>query len=294
MNPRHVTLFVKVADVAGFSAAARALGLPKSVVSSAVAALETDLGVRLLHRSSRKVSLTDAGQAFYDRVTPALAALDEAASAAREMQTALRGTVRLSAPVEAGTRLLEPLVADFVKAHPGVSVEVQLTSRFIDFAEDGVDLALRGGPVRDASLVARQLRTLDSGLFAAPSYLAEHGLPVDVNELAQRDCVLFRATAGRATWALTGPSGERAVDVHGRISADHFAFALRAVVDSVGIGLLPLFLCDAEVAAGLLVRVLPEFGVRGTPLHLVYPSARLLPLRVAALRDFLVAGLREL
>ena len=138
MNPRHVTLFVKVADVAGFSAAARALGLPKSVVSSAVAALETDLGVRLLHRSSRKVSLTDAGQAFYDRVTPALAALDEAASAAREMQTALRGTVRLSAPVEAGTRLLEPLVADFVKAHPGVSVEVQLTSRFIDFAEDGV------------------------------------------------------------------------------------------------------------------------------------------------------------
>jgi DNA-binding transcriptional LysR family regulator len=292
MNLRHVQVFVRVADEGGFTAAARALGVPKSAVSAAVARLEEELGARLLHRSSRRVVLTEAGAALHRQARPALRALDEAEAAVLETQTALRGSVRITAPVEVGTRLLEPHLTRFLARHPGVSVDVVLTTRVIDLATEGFDLAIRGGPVRDPSLVARPLRAEDAGLFAAPSYLAARGQPRRVRDLAAHDCVVHRPTAGRATWTLIGPRGPERVEVTARLGADHFAFIVRAVASGAGIGLLPLFLCDTEVARGDLVRVLPRHAMRGTRLHLVYPSARYLPRRVAALRDFLLDTLR--
>lgn len=292
MNLRRVELFVRVADEGGFTAAARALGVPKSAVSTAVTRLEAELGVRLLHRSSRRVVLTEAGAALHQQARPALRALDDAEAAVLEAHTALRGPVRMTAPVEVGTRLLSPHLTRFLALHPGVSVDVVLTTRIVDLVADGFDLAIRGGPVRDPSLVARRLGAEDAGLFAAPSYLAARGQPRRVRDLAEHDCVVYRPAAGRATWALTGPRGPERVDVAARLGADHFAFVVRAVTSGAGIGLLPLFLCDAEVARGDLVRVLPRHAMRGTRLNLVYPSARYLPRRVAALRDFLLEALR--
>ncbi len=291
MNLRRAALFVSVVDHGGFTAAARALGLPKSALSTAVSALEDELGVRLMTRTSRKVAVTEAGALLHGRASPALAALEEAASEVIDGQASLAGPIRMTAPVEVGTRLLEPLLSRFLLLHPEVSVDVMLTPRVVDLAEEAIDLAVRGGPIAGESLIARKLALEDAGLFAAPAYLAEHGRPRVVADLSRHAGVLYRAVGGRSTWTLTGPKGVETVEVSARVSADHFAYIVRAVANGVGVGLLPFFLCKDEVARGELVRVLPRFALEGTPLNLVYPSRRYLPRRVAALRDFLLDGL---
>lgn len=288
MNLRRVSIFVQVVESAGFTAAARALGLPKSAVSSAVSLLEEELGVQLLRRTSRTLTLTDAGAALHARAAPALRGLDEAAAAARDAQGALRGRVRLSAPVEVGTRMLEPLVARFLKKHPEVQAEVVLSSSGLDLIDEGIDLAVRSGRVTDEGLCAQRLGTLDAGLFAAPAYLKGRGRPKTLRDVAAHACVVQRVTLGKSTWRLVGPGGEESVEVTARLTADHCSFILRALVSGVGIGLLPEFLCAEELRAGQLARVLPRYAVRGTPLQLLWPSRNYEPRAVAALRAFLI------
>jgi DNA-binding transcriptional LysR family regulator len=291
MDFNRAAIFVRVVDEGGFSAAARALRLPKSSVSRAVSLLEEDLGARLLQRSTRKIRLTEAGSAFYERASRGIAGLEEAGSAVADLHASLRGPVRVTAPVDAGVWVLAPLVARFVALHPAVHLDLLLTNRVVDLVAEGVDFALRAGQMRDSSLLARRLRPIDAALFAAPDYLARRGTPASVAELAQHDCILFRPDRGRATWTLTGPTGTETVDVTGPVGGDDFAFVQRIVVAGTGIGLVPTFLCQAAAGEGTLVRVLPDHAMRGAGFNLVYPSARYLPLRAAAFRDFLLAEL---
>ena len=292
MNLRRAALFVRVIDQGGITAAARSLGVPKSAVSQAVSLLESELGVRLLNRSSRAVTPTEAGAALHRRAGPALQALEEAAAETRDSQGPLRGTIRLTAPVEVGTRLAEPVLSRFLLAHPGVRLEVMLTTRVVDLAEEGIDLAIRGGPVLDESLIARPLGRRDAGLFASPDYLRSRGTPRRLADLARHDCIVVRPVVGRGVWRLSSATGEQRLTVCARLGVDHFAYALRAAVSAVGLALLPLFLCEAEVSRGELVRVLPRHAMRDTPLHLVYLTGRYLSRPVAALRDVLINELR--
>jgi DNA-binding transcriptional LysR family regulator len=289
MDLNRVAIFVRVVNEGGFSAAARALGLPKSSVSRAVALLESEIGARLLQRSTRKVNLTSAGTAFYERAARGIAGLEEAAAAVSDMQTALGGLIRITAPVDAGVWMLEPLISRFVLDHPGVHVEAVLTGRVIDLVEEGVDLALRASRTLDPLLVARRLVPPRVALFASPTYLARRGNPGRVAELADHDCVLFRAVRGRTLWTLDGPQGSETVEVTGPMSADEFSFVRAAVLSGVGIGLIPSFLCAGAVDSGRLTPVLPEHFLPTPPLNLVYPSARYLPHRVAVFRDYLVS-----
>jgi DNA-binding transcriptional LysR family regulator len=289
----HAAVFVRVVDDGGFSAAARALRLPKSSVSRAVALLEEELGARLLQRSTRKVHLTEAGTAFYDRASRGLAGVEEAAAAVADLQGSLRGPIRVTAPADAGVWLIAPVVARFVALHPAVHVDVVLTTRIVDLVAERFDFALRAGGVRDSSLVARKLAQLDTALYAAPAYLARKGTPSRPKDLTSHDCLLFRPDRGRASWTLTGPAGEETVEVTGPVGGDDFSFLQRMVLAGVGIGLLPSFLCQEAAASGGLTRVLPEHSGRGGHLHLVYPSARYLPARAAAFRDFVLAALGE-
>ncbi|HEU4412226.1 MAG TPA: LysR family transcriptional regulator [Polyangiaceae bacterium] len=288
MDLNRVAVFVRVVDDQGFTAAAKALGLPKSSVSRAVGLLEAELGVRLLQRSTRRVSLTEAGGAFYERASRGLAGVEEAAAAVADMQGALRGAIRMTAPVDAGERLLAAPIARFVRRHPRVHVELVLTGRVVDLVEEGFDLALRAGALRDGSLVARKLGESEGGVFASPRYLARRGTPARVEDLTRHRCVLFRPSRGRATWALTGPDGEERVEVGGPIGADDLSFVRRMLLAGVGLGQLPLFACAHDVARGRLARVLPAYRAFGAPMHLVYPSSRYVPRRVTALRDFLL------
>jgi DNA-binding transcriptional LysR family regulator len=291
MDLNRVSIFVRVVNEGGFSAAARALGLPKSSVSRAVALLEEQLGVRLLQRSTRKVRLTGAGTAFYEGASRGISGLEEAAAAVSDMQSALRGLIRITAPGDAGVWLLEPLISRFVLEHPGVHVETVLTGRVVDLVEEGFDLAVRASRTLDPSLIARRLKSPEVGLFAAPAYLARRGTPARVTDLAEHDCVLFRAVRGRTEWTLIGPGGPETVEVSGSIGSDDFAYVRAALLSGVGIGLLPSFLCPRGADGEVLQRLLPAYLAPTPPLNLVYPSARYLPHRVGVFRDYLVAAL---
>lgn len=290
MDLNRVAIFVRVVEERGFTAAAKKLGLPKSSVSRSVALLEQDVGARLLRRSTRNVALTDAGAAFYERAAPALTAMSEAREAVVDLESSMRGPIRITAAVDAGVWMLAPLLAAFQTKHPEASVEVVLTPRVVDMVEEGFDLALRFGTLRESSLVARRLSPMSFELYASRGYLDAHGTPKRVADLAQHACLLFRAPTRRASWTLTGPKGDETVEVRGGLVSDDFSFVAQAARCGAGIALLPSFI--AASTDGALVRVLPKYSQAGAPVHLVYASARHLPHRVAVLRDFLVEALK--
>jgi DNA-binding transcriptional LysR family regulator len=295
MDLNRVSAFVRVVQEGSFTSAAKALGVPKSSVSRSVAQLEEELGLRLLHRTTRKLHLTDAGAAYYERVARALVDIDEATSAAAEMQAQLRGVVRVTAPVDLGVWALAPIVARFARKHPTIQVDVVLTGRVVDLVAESVDLALRVGDLRDSSLVARRIGYLHGSLWATPKYLARKGTPASVDDLAAHDCVVFRPVAARGVWQLVDRAGgERSVQVTGPVASDDLLFVRKLVALGAGIGLVPDFLCDHEAERGSIVRVLPDWGMRGGMLHLVYPTARYVPQRVVAFRECLLAELAEL
>jgi DNA-binding transcriptional LysR family regulator len=178
----------------------------------------------------------------------------------------------------------------FVRRNPGITLEFLLTARMVNLVDEGVDLAVRAGPMRDSSLRARRVNGLEARLVAAPAYLEAHPAPARLEELSQHDCVLFRPRRGRSEWALVGPGGPERVEVRGPIGADDFTFVRAAALAGAGIALLPSLLCEQDVARGKLVRVLPTYGTGASPLHVVWPAARHVPQRVQLVREWLVAA----
>ncbi len=295
MDLNRVSAFVRVVHDGSFTAAAKALGLPKSSISRSVAQLEQDLGIRLLHRTTRQLHLTDAGTAFYERVARALGDIDEATNAASDTQAELSGVVRVTAPVDLGVWALAPIVARFVRRHPKIRVEVSLTGRVVDLVGEGFDLAVRAGPLRDSSLIARRVGGLESVTYASPKYIARRGEPTELADLASHDCVLFRSTSGKATWQLTRPDGTTgSVDVAGPVATDDMSFVRKAVLAGCGVGVLPRFLCARAEHTGKLVRVLADWSLHGAFLHIAYPSSRFVPQRVVVLREYLLVALGKI
>jgi DNA-binding transcriptional LysR family regulator len=285
MDLNDAAVFSKVVEAGSFTGAATLLHHPKSSVSRTVARLEEQLGVRLLQRTTRSLSLTEAGQAFYDRVRGAVQGLEEAASAAREFGGEPRGAVRFTAPPDSQSRLHEVIVR-FVAKYPAIHVELSLTPRFVDLVSEGFDLALRAGKLADSRLVARKIGASRQMFFAAPSYLKRRGRPRSVAELAEHDCVLFRGQGGRARWLVTRDGDEASVDVKGPINVDDLSFAKDATIGGAGVGFLPILTVVDALHRGELELLLPEYQSKETPLHLLVPSATFIPMRVTLLRDF--------
>ncbi|GAB4543732.1 MAG: LysR family transcriptional regulator [Haliangiales bacterium] len=288
MSLNEIAVFARVVAAGSFSGAARQLGTPKSTVSRAVTRLEERLGVRLLQRSTRTLNLTDAGAGFYEQVAEAIGMIEAAESAVTEHQEEPTGTLRITAPYDFGSGVLADLLPRFTSRYTGLQVEVSLTGRLVDLISEGFDVALRAGPMRDSTLVARKLGEMESRLFASPAYLDARGTPTSPEQLKSHDCVLFRPRSGKLRWRLCGPDGAVEVDVRGAISADEYSFVRAAVRAGAGIGLLPWFLCAGDQQEGHLVRVLPDYERRGGRIHLVYPSTLHLPRKVEVFRDFLV------
>lgn len=293
LDLNDVAVFVRVVDHASFAKAARELGVPTSTVSRTVARLEAELGCRLLHRTTRSLKLTSEGHEFYAGVAPAVASLREATRSVSLDPSQPKGTLRVTAPNDLGSMVLASLVVDFAARFPQVQVELELTNRRVDLVSEGFDVALRAGRMNDSSLVARKLGELDSYLYATPQYLDRHGSPESLTELSRHACVLFRPRNGRAELRLTGPRGEETVELWGRIGCDDFAFVRSAVLAGGGIGLIPHVLCAEPLSSGRLVRVLPWYRLAGAALFVVYPSARNVPPRVAAFRDFVLEKLGQ-
>jgi DNA-binding transcriptional LysR family regulator len=294
MDLNLVTAFVRVVEQQSFTGAAKALKLPKSSVSRRVTELEDELGVQLLHRTTRKLALTEAGRTYYEQAERALGELQAAAESASGLDTEARGIVRLTAPFDIGVMGLADILAEFAEKYPDIHVELSLNSRLVNLVDEGFDIGVRGGPTRDASLVTRRAGMGVMALYASPDYLKRRGRPQSVEDLAGHDCVLFRGQHGKAIWRLVGPGGEASsVEVRGRINVDEILFVRQAVGAGLGIGLLPNVVmgsdaCNKAAALNPIERVLPDFHQAGGELSIVTPSGHRRPRRVTLLRDFLL------
>jgi DNA-binding transcriptional LysR family regulator len=291
MDLNRISVFVKVGEAGSFTAAAGALGLPKSSVSRTVAKLEDDLGVRLLHRTTRKLHFTEAGRRFYEQVRGALSGLEEAAAAAVDLDQKPRGTIRVTAPAEP---VFVDLAARFHARHPDVRIDMHLTSRRVDLVEEGFDLAFRAGRLDDSTLISRKIGETEFGVFGSKPYLDRRGRPRSLQDLARHDCILFRASTGVMAWRLEGPRGLETVEVKGPLLIDDLACVRHAVGVGLGLALLPVPPPLFRGRDARLIRVLPAYAIRGAAMHIVWPSARFVPLRVALFRDFAAAEMKKL
>jgi DNA-binding transcriptional LysR family regulator len=285
-----LTLFVAVAETSNFSRAAERVGMPKSSVSRGVARLEAILGQQLFYRTTRRVTLTTAGKVLYERAASHLVALRQAMGTLSEQPEPLSGTLRVTAPNDLGIGFLADLVARFCARYPEIRVEVGLTIRSVDLVGEGFDVALRvAGRLRDSTLVIRKVSRVEGQLFASPGYLERWGTPRELSELADHATVRHREVdreIRRRDRMGLSPKGLRP-----RILADDYLFVRDVVRADGGIGLLPSFLAWDDLAAGTLVRVLPEFWVPQGTLYLVHPAARIVPRKVVAFRDFVLERL---
>jgi DNA-binding transcriptional LysR family regulator len=291
LDLNDLAVFVRVVEQGGFAKAARELRVPTSTVSRTVARLEEAVGARLLQRTTRSVQQTDEGRALFESVAPALASLVHAARSIESPDTEPRGKLRITAPNDLGSTFIAKVAAGFVAKYPQVEVEFELTPRVVNLVQEGFDLAIRAGRLVDSALVARRVGDVGAQLFASPAYLERHGTPESLADLADHACVLFRPRDGSATWnlehAATGETVE--VIVRGRLGGDDFSFIRTAVLAGAGIGLVPRVLTHQDVTDGSLVRLLPDYAMRGGgAFHIVYPSSRHIPARVTAFRDFLI------
>lgn len=295
----QVSTFVQVMEAGSFTAAARALGLPKSSVSRRVSALERSLRVRLLQRSTRKLMLTEAGRAYFDRARAALGGLADASAAVADKNRAIAGPIRFTTATD-NTGFLARLIAEFIGLYPGVQIDVVLTPRRVDLVTEGFDLALRAGPLVDSSLIVRRLGRSDHGLFASRAYLRKVGTPRRLTDLGEHRFVLFGEPQNRQQLRLTGPEGPGVVKIDGPLVVHDMSFAADAIAAGIGIGLVPEiylgWVHQSSLRSGHLdlVRVLPDHAAPGPDLSLVSPPTTYEPARVGLFRDFLVARLQPL
>lgn len=283
--------FVRVVERGSFAAAARDLRLPTSTVSRAIVRLETLARVRLLQRTTRASRPTAEGRALYEGVAPALAALQTAGRALEPSTDAPTGRLRVSAPTDLASGFLAPVLADFAARYPALEFELSLTNAHADLVGEGFDVALRAAAnLPPSSLVARKVGVMEHRLYASPAYVARQGAPRSPSELARHPLVLFRARRLERQWTLHGAGGETTVKVRGRFSGDDFSFVRAMVLANAGIALMPFANASADVEAGRLVHLLPSFHAKGATLYVVYPSAKNVPARVRAFRDFVVGA----
>jgi len=282
-----VALFVQVVKAGSFAEAARRAGLPSNTASRRIQQLEAELGVRLLHRSTRRLALTDAGEALYARCAEQVDVLAEAAIDLASGSQTPSGKVRVAAPADFFNWFPVDWVAEFLAAHPKVTLDFVLDDAKADLVAQGIDLALRSGKLLEPTLVARRLGRSRSLLVASPGYLQAHGTPQVLDDLAAHECLASPPPAGRTVWRLDGPDGpvEMAVP-SGRFRANSAQPLARAALAGLGIALLPEIMVAPFLGKGQLVEVLPGYGVQGIGLFLVYLSRRQQPRAVTAFAEF--------
>ncbi len=288
-------VFARVAALGSFSAAARALGMSPAMATKHVDALEDRLGTRLFFRSTRKLTLTEAGQRHLQATERILAEIEEAEAAAAEDVVEPRGTLRINAPLSFGLRQVMPAIADFAALYPALTIDIALTDRFVDLIDEGWDIAIRLGTLRDSSLIARALAPIRVALCAAPAYLAAHGTPTTIADLADHNCLGYTlptpANAGR--W-IFGGDGSIAVPVRGTLIANNGDALREAAIAGQGLIYQPTFILADDIRAGRLVPLtLDEPMPRVGAAHAVYPGGRQPAAKVRTLIDFLAARWRD-
>lgn len=289
-----IDAFLQVAEHGSFTAAAERLEVTKSRVSKQVQALERRLGTRLLHRTTRRLTLTEAGARYYERCAPLLEALAEADRTVGDLHALPQGTLRVNAPVSFGLQHLGPVLPEFLARYPSLSVDITLNDRFVDLVHEGYDAAVRIGQLQESSLMARPIARCDVWLCGAPAYLARHGHPRRVGELAGHNALSYSYSPMGDYWPITDPDGgAHRVPVSGNLRANNGELLLAAAEQGTGLVMLPDFIAAESVAAERLQRLLPDHAIAPLSLNAVYPYTPRVPAKVRAFVDFLVARFGE-
>ncbi len=282
--------FAKVVELGSFARAATRLDVSTSAVSRAVAELEAQLEVRLLNRTTRRLSLTEAGQAFYERSVQLLADLEEAEASVRAATVEPRGTLRITCGVTFGVRYLAPAIAEFVVRHPKLTLDLDLSDRAVDLVEEGFDLAIRIGAIGQQALVSRRIGTTELVCCASPAYLARHPAPSTPQDLEQHDCLAYTCAAAPGPWTFESRDcGRLTPRITARHRANNGRMLAALAVAGLGVALQPDFIVAPEIRAGRLTRLLRDFQSPRASIAAVYPSRRHLSAKVRVFVDFLAA-----
>ncbi len=286
--------FATVVDQGGFTDAARKMGISKSAVSKHVSALEARLGARLLNRTTRRVSPTEIGLAYYDRARRVLNDAGEADALVTSMQSAPSGVLRISVATDFGVNHLSPVLGDFLQEFPDINVNMVLNNRYVELISEGFDMAIRIGELEDSSLRARKLTETNLRMIASPEYFEENGRPTKIDDLNEHKLLHYSSQANGAVWKLTAPSGEkRQVRTAGSLSVNDGQSLLNAAISGLGIAYLPSFLYADALEDGLVVDAMPELPQDTQGIYAVYPPGRFTQPKVRAFIDFLVHAFAE-
>ena len=284
--------FVAVAESGSFTVASEQLALSRAMASKHVMDLEAHLGLRLLNRTTRSVSLTDAGSTYFERGKDILAALEEAEREVTSQAAEPVGRLRISAPLSFGITYVSPLVAAFATAHPRIAIDLVLNDRFVDLVEEGFDVAIRIGRLADSSMIARRLAVTRSMICASPDYLARHGRPRVPADLLDHECLHYSYASGGNVWTFHGPQGEESLRMPGRIACNNGDALGQFAAASAGVAIGPDFIMAPLVKSGAVEEILRDYARQELGIYIVPPSQRHMPLKLRAFIDFMVANVQ--
>jgi DNA-binding transcriptional LysR family regulator len=287
-------MFVVAVESGSFSAAGRRLGLAPSSVARAIGALEDCLGVRLLNRTTRSLSLTEAGRLYHERTRRILAEVEEAQLSVAQLEAAPRGTLRISMPVVFGRLHVAPALASFLARYPDLRLDLSMTDAFVDLVEEGIDVAVRIGELQDSSLIARRLAPSRRVICGSPAYFARRGVPAVPAELRHHDCLFYKLPGGRGSWRLRAPDGQvHEIEVSGSLRANNADALHAAALGGLGLAILPTFITGPDIRQGALRAIFADHQVSPSALdaniYAVFPYSRHLSPKVRAFVDFLRA-----
>ncbi|WCP68934.1 LysR substrate-binding domain-containing protein [Vibrio tubiashii] len=282
-----IPIFVSVIESGSFSTAASKLNITKSAVSKRITQLEDELGIRLINRTTRKLSLTEAGQRYYDYVVQSLSLAQQGIDAVTELQGNPRGTLKVTAPMSFGVLHIAPLISDFLALYPDVEIDLNLEDRMVDLVAERFDVGIRIGDLPLSNLVAKRLAPCRSVLCAAPGYLSLHGLPSKPSDLSKHSCLQYSYYRGGSEWSLHSAGNEFKVIPKGRLVVNNSEAIRRAVLGGSGIANLPTFIAGKDIAAGNLQVVLSDYALPSHAVYAVFPEKKHMPHKVRAFIDFI-------
>ncbi|MFC0132486.1 LysR family transcriptional regulator [Massilia eurypsychrophila] len=284
-------MYVAVVEGGSFAAAASKLDISRAMVSKQIQKLEEHLGTRLMNRTTRRLSVTETGRAFYERSAQIITDVEEAEQIAGQMTSTPQGVLRLTIPLSYGQHRLAAIIGAYTQAYPQVQLDISLSDRKIDLVDEGFDLAIRIGAMPQSDLIARKIGGVHSIVCAAPAYLARHGAPQTPAELTGHACLGYTLTGSGAEWRMEGPDGAVTVAISGPIRADNGDIIRLAAQSGAGIVFQPHFIVGDDIDAGRLVRLLPDWQSAELGVYAVYPSRKHLSAKVRTFVDFIVAAL---
>ncbi|WDE06085.1 LysR family transcriptional regulator [Thalassomonas viridans] len=286
-----IPVFVAVVENGSFSQAALRLGISKSAVSKRIRELENKLGVQLLHRTTRRLSLTEAGERYFEYALKAFIAAGEGIDSVTQLQGNPKGQLKVNTPMSFGRLHIAPLVADFLVRYPEIELNMVMDDRVVDLIEGGYDLAIRAGNLQDSTLIARRLAPCRSVICASPEYLAKNGVPANPEALVKHNCISYSYFSGGNEWTFHGDIGPVKVKVSGNYQVNNSEALHRAILAGLGIAKIPTFIVGGDIASGNLVPLLTDYNLPMQTFYAVFPERRHLPAKVRVFLDFIIERL---